>query len=437
MSQSVTIVGGTNNGTISGTIAVPVANGTTNHEIIKIQKLLESISYSVLGGTAGLVNLDVAGKSGFVNIHASSSKVINVLELTDTIFSSVKKSEHESIKITNNELLINRQQSNVNGQSNTSISASVPSGYNYVVAQAPGTMTLTGNGGLNNTYLFGAQTNVDLSTDGGSGSIVAAGGADTLNLAGSYAVTATGGSVNIGIEYGNDTVFATGSASVTANSQPGYGGQLYFINKSSVAATVHGGAGSDTIFGGKAGGVFYGGTAGNNSLIGGSGSVNLVGGNSGDVLEAGVSTHGATVAGDNFLQAGSGNETLLATSMTGSNFLSAGSGIDSIVSDGTGTQNFFASGGSATMTGSTMTGASNNFFFGGASSIAGGLDVITNFNPGKDVLFGIGTNIQTIVSSSFLGSPGALITLTDGTQVAMIGVSSSSIMKNIGSNSIS
>ncbi|MGC9270370.1 beta strand repeat-containing protein [Acidiphilium sp.] len=437
MSQSVTVVGGSNQGSISGAIAVPVANGTTAHEIAKLQTLLADISSSILGGTAGLTNQDVAGRSGLITLPASSNLGSNVLELTDTVFSSVSTSKTSALAVTHAGLTVTPPTSSISAPTNTSISASIPVGYNYVVAQAPGTMTLMGNGATNSTYLLGAATNVDLSIEGGSGSIVAAGGADTLNLGGSYAVTATGGSVNIAIEFGTDTVVATGSATVVAGSSPGYGGLLYFVNDSNAAATVSGGAGSDTIFGGKAGGTFYGGSAGNNSLIGGSGAVNLVGGNNGDLLEAGVSTHGATVAGVNVLQAGSGSETLIATSLTGSNFFTTGAGIDSVVSDGTGVQDFFAGGGSATLTGSTMTGASNTFFFGGATSTAGGLDVITNFNMSKDVLFGIGgVNIQTVVSSSFQGSPGALLTLTDGTQVAMIGVSSTSIIKDIGKNSI-
>ncbi|HEX7390198.1 MAG TPA: calcium-binding protein [Acidiphilium sp.] len=316
------------------------------------------------------------------------------------------------------------------------ISATVPAGYQNVIVQAPGFATLTGNGANGENYLFGAKSNVDLNTEGGSGSIVAAGGADSLNLAGNYAVSAVGGSDAVTTGGGSDTISAYGTASVSVTAASGTATGLTFINHGTSRATVFAGAGSATIFGGDGGGSYHAGAAGANSLVGGSGSVSLYGRASGDVLEAGVSTGGATVHGTNMLEAGAGNETLLATSLTGANNLVAGSGADSIASKGSGLQTFYGGSGSATMSGSTMSGATNIYLL-GAASAPGGNDVVTNFRLGTDVLEGLnGATITTVTASNFGGHSGALVTLSDGTRVQLTGVSASSISGNIGKSGL-
>lgn len=162
-------------------------------------------------------------------------------------------------------------------------------------------------------------------------------------------------------------------------------------------------------------------------LIAGSGSAVLVGGGNNDLLAAGFNADGVTptstpVTGKDYLFAGVGNETLLASSSTGTNLFQAGVGADVISTAGSGDQFFFGNSGSATMTGSTAGNAVNVYFF-GTPTATGGNDVITNFNLSTDKLFAIdGTNITSITGSTVGGTPGVLVSLSDGTQITMQGI---------------
>lgn len=452
MSQSVTVIGGTRNGHLTGLISVPISSGLPEHALNNLQLNLTSLSFDVLTGTAGLTNLDVAGQSGAISIAAAPMAGSNLLEFSNF---SVGGAGHDHGGMSGDgsgnhqgwgSWGDRRARGPHNGDDRsrgdgdggrrgsgrgsggtsttpglTDITATVPSGYQTVIVQAPGTVTLTGNGALGESYLFGAAANVDLNAHGGSGSIVAGGGADTLDLGGNYAVTIAGGSDAITATGGSDTIRAFG-----ANTR------LQFVNQSTERTTVFAGAGSATIFGGDGGGSFHAGAAGANSLIGGTGTVSLFGRASGDVLEAGESTGGATVGGTNHLLAGAGNETLLASSLTGANDLVAASGSDSISSGGSGLQTFHGGRGTATMTGSTMAGSTNIYLF-GAASAPGGTDQITNFQLGKDVLEGLnGATITTVTASSFGGQAGALVTLSDGTHVQLVGIAAASISGSVG-----
>lgn len=445
MSQSVTVVGATKNGHLTGLITIPIGSGLPESALHNLQLNLTSLSFNVLTGTTGLTNLDVAGQSGAISIAASPMTGTNLLEFSNLSVGGATGHGHgHDYGGMNGYGLGGWQAGGPNddndpghgggrgsgrgtggGPSTTpgmaDIVATVPSGYQTVIVQALGNVTLTGNGALGESYLFGASSNVDLNTQGGTGSIVAGGGADTLNLSGNYAVTLAGGSDAITVTGGSDTIRAFGTKTA-----------LQFVNQSTERTTVFAGAGSATIFGGAGGGSFHAGAAGANSLIGGAGAVSLFGRASGDILEAGESTGGATVGGINNLQAGAGNETLLASSLTGANKLVAGSGSDSISSDGAGLQTFYGGRGSATITGSTMAGSTNIYLF-GAASAPGGVDLISNFKPGKDVFEGLnGATISTITASSFGGQAGALVTLSDGTHVQLAGVSAASISSSIG-----
>lgn len=450
MSQSVTVAGATKNGHLTGLITIPIDSGLPESALHNLQLNLTSLSFNVLTGTTGLTNLDVAGQSGAISIAASPMTGTNLLEFSNLSVGGAAGHGHgHDYGGMNGYGLDNWQAGGTNdgndrghghsggdggrgsgrgtggGTSTTpgmaDIIATVPSGYQTVIVQAPGNITLTGNGALGESYLFGASSNVDLNTHGGTGSIVAGGGANTLNLSGNYAVTLAGGSDAVTVTGGSDTIRAFGTKTA-----------LQFVNQSTERTTVFAGAGSATIFGGAGGGSFHAGAVGVNSLIGGAGAVSLFGRASGDILEAGESTDGATVGGINNLQAGAGNETLLASSLTGANKLVAGSGSDSISSDGSGLQTFYGGRGSATITSSTMAGSTNIYLF-GAASAPGGADLISNFKLGKDVFEGLnGATISTITASSFGGQAGALVTLSDGTHVQLAGVSAASISSSIG-----
>lgn len=405
MSSSVTVVGGVNNATISGTVSVPVS-GLSTSALTSLQSSLSALSISVAGGTEGLTNSDLANGSVYGSTVSGTGNLL-VLSNTDSVGATTAGSV-----------------SNVVG---------VSSIYSSVVVQAPGALTLNGSGATTTNYLLGASSNVDLFTGTGMNSVVAAGGTDTINMLGTTAVTVSAGDDTVKTYAGSNTVVATGSASVYAGTPIGYAGSVDFIN-GSVAGSMNAGAGKATVFGGNGGGTFIGGTSGSNSLVGGNGSVFLVGGGNNDTLVAGGG--GATSSsGANYLFAGAGNETLMATSVTGTNLFSAGSGSDVMMGSGKDTQYFFGSTGSATMTGSTMTGSSNIFFF-GTSGNSGGNDVITNFGKTSQLFAVDGTNIAAITQVTTSGSPGALVTLSDGTHITLTGVSAASIQGSIGTSSI-
>lgn len=406
MSSSVTVVGGVNGSSISGSVTVPLG-GLSSTALAALQSSLAVLSAGVAAGSEGLTNDNLlTGIASGQTITGSS----NLLELTNT--DSVGATTSGSI-------------TSVVGVSNS---------YNAVVVQAPGALTINGSGGSTN-YVLGAASNVELFTNGGSNTIVAGGGNDNLKLFGSNAVTLGGGQDTALVFAGSNTVVATGSASATIATARGYAGTIDFTNASSVAASVNANAGSATVFGGTGGGTFQGGTSGSNLLVGGSGSVVLVGAGNNDTLMAGGD--GATSsAGSNYLYAGVGNETLLASSVTGTNLFNVGFGQDVISTAGSGTQYFFGSSGNASITGSTTSGSNNIYFFGNATG-QGGNDIISNFGTTNSQLIAInGVNIQAISEVNTNGVAGALVTLSDGTSITLSGVSASSIVGSVGGNTI-
>lgn len=398
MSSSVTVIGGVHSGTLTGIVTVPGVG------ISGLQTSLDGLSSQVEAGIAGLTNFDAVAGTTF---SVTGSGLNNILEITNTDSTGATTS------------------------GSLSGTESVSSSFNNVIVQAPGTFTVNGSGASTN-YLLSGQSNVTLNTNGGNNTIVAAGGTDTINMMGNNAVSVTGGSDRVRTFGGSNTVVATGSASVIAGTPAGYAGSIDFVNQSSSAAVVLGGSGTVTAFGGSAGGSFSGGTSGHNLLVGNAGAVTLVGGGNADTLEAGASTSSST--GPNYLFAGSGNETLSATSVTGNNLFGAGSGSDVISTAGSGSQYFFASSGSATMSGSTVHGANNVYFFGGTNS--GGNDVITNFGKGTNELVALNgvqiSNVNSIAASTFAPQGGALVSLSDGTQVQLLGVNATSLSGSVG-----
>lgn len=404
MSGSVTVIGGVSSHKLTGLVSVPVS-GLSSSSQSALQGVLSGLSTAIEGGLAGMTNNDLIAGAVFSSTISGTN---NLLELTNTDSTGGTTSG-----------------------STSGVAFGVSSIYSAVVVQVPGTITVNGST-TSADYLTGASSNVELNTQNGTtNTVVAAGGNDTLNLRGNNNVGITGGDNRVRTFAGSNTVLASGNASVIAGTPSGYAGKLELINQSTAAATVFGGAGSATVFGGLGGGTFVGGTSGHNLLTGGVGSVELVGGGNGDTLSAGANSIGGaspTSTGTNYLFAGSGNETLLASSVTGTNLFAAGNGSDVISSQGKGTQYFFGGSGSATMSGSTVSGSSNVYFF-GTPTATGGNDVITNFNVAKgNTLFALdGANITSITSSSLSGTPGALVTLSDGTHITLLNVSAASI----------
>jgi Flp pilus assembly pilin Flp len=401
MSSTVTVIGGVNQGTLNGLISVPLT-GVTSTAGAALQSALTAISNQVTAGSVSFTSFDQA--TGQSESTTGTSATGGLYVISDKYFGPA-------------------------GSPGTPGNGvyTIGSAYSTIVVKAPGTETVTASNNANQLFVLGSKSNVDLFTGTGTGSVIAAGGNDTLNLQGSQSAVLSAGDSRVKSYAGNATVVATGSASVFASVVKGYAGTMNFVNNSTAAATVAGGSGSLTVFGGAAGGTFSGGTSGNNLLVAGSGGAELVGGGNGDILAAGfnagsTTTASGTVTGKDFLFAGVGNETLLASSATGTNLFQAGVGADVISTAGSGDQFFFGNSGTATMTGSTAANAINVYFF-GTPTATGGNDVITNFNLNTDKLFAIdGTNITSITGSNVAGTPGVLVSLSDGTQITMQGI---------------
>ena len=445
-----------------------------------VQTALTGISDAVTAGSASFVNNDVVGGSISTSTGTTS---IGVFEITNTDSTGATA---------------------VGSSSGTFV---VPTTYNTLVVEAPGAYTVDGNGSSNFLAVFSGQSSVDFNAlNSGTGTVVAssgdfiqvggtffggqgwsvlggATGADTINttaentsittqgsnnvvgLAGVSATLVAGGSHDLVAGYGGlntisvtgssdailiqggaDTVYAmAGSTSVNAFFFNSGGGTLDFINQSSVAASVTGGAdgasGSVTVFAGGGGGYYQGGTNGNNSLVGSSGTstTTLIGGGNTNFLSVDGS-------GANALFAGDGTATLLGGAGTTNNLLSGGLGTDIISTEGSGTQSFFVGNqGSETLTGSSVSGALNSYYFTQSSATGGGTDVITDFNYGAgDHIFinpfvsaSGGVSVQGISATTINGAASSDVTLSDNTIIKLVGVTFTSAQQAtiIGSSS--
>ena len=421
MSSYITVIGGVNNSAthVSGIVQVPTS-GLSSSDLTSLQGVVDNVNAAVAGSSLSMTNFDAI--TGAVASFTGRSATGGLYEVTNT--DSTGASTAGTV---------------------TNLKVTVPSSVNEVVVQVPGTVSVAGNGYVS-TYLIGSQSNAVISTNGSAAllgvststnQIVDAGGNATIYAGGDNQATLSGGLDRFKVLTGNDTVLATGNASVQAGVPTGYAGTLDFINSSSAQATVLGGHGSVTAFGGNAGGLLYGGTGGNNSLIGGNGAVSLVGAGNNDYLLAGG--NGATSVTNNDLFAGPGNETLMASASTQNNILAAGAGTDIISSSGSGNQAFFAATGSATMYGSTVSGATNTYFFSSSLQGGGGNDVIENFNSKTDNLVILsGVNIVSVTGANNGNYPNgaALVTLSDNTQITMVGYNANSLQKFVGGSII-
>jgi hypothetical protein len=464
MVQSLTVVGGnfTPPGTVVGLVTAP-STGISSSLNTSLQSLLTSISGAASLGIVNFENIDLATVSGNVTPTVGGFST-GLLDLSNT----------------------NPDGSTVAGTANASLT--VPTGYNALFVQAPGTETISANAS-NFLAVFGDNSTVNFSANG-SGTVVASSSGDDVGLLGSawsFVGSSRGGdSVNLGasnsavsvygplenvvglggtgetiqsygskdlidvftnssgvvsmngggnvlVDGGASTVYATaGSTSVNAFFEHN-GGDLYFINQSTVQATVSGAiqgavGGNVTAFGGAGGGVYEGGLGGNNSLTGGTGLVTLYGVASGDTLTAAASS---TVPGSqNVLSArlSGGNTTMIGASTSGANEFDGGTGTLVVSTQGSGNQNFFVgASGSENFTGSTVTGAHNTYYF-LQDSTGSGSDVITNFNTSTDELSidQIGGNLHQVsiagIQQNFGSGGGSVVYLSNNTSIKLYGV---------------
>jgi hypothetical protein len=269
-----------------------VGGTTTSGVGAALQSYLNTISASIMGGEASVINDDVATGTTYYPYNGTTSVTFEEFTNTDTTGSA--------------------------SSSVVSGSYTVASGVTDLEVQAPGDETLVGTGSTT-MAMFGASSNVNYTvTNPTAGYIYAGGGADsitlyssgttqnaesiysagtdTINLFGygnDYVTVGPSANDVIQLEGANANITATGAATVALYwDNVNAGGTLNFVNNSSTAATIYTSVFANgktapthvTAYGGAGGGFFVGGQAGYNSLVGGSGVVTLMGGGSGDYL---------------------------------------------------------------------------------------------------------------------------------------------------------
>ena len=468
MSGSVTVIGGhTSIQGLTGLVTVP--SGFTSPLTGVLQSLLTAASGAVSTSAANFANLDVAGQAGPQTVSGGTGSGVLVLS--------------------------NQDSTNATTAGNASVSINVPAGYNTLVVQAPGSETVNGNGASNMLAVFGGNSSVNFVTGGGNGSIFA-GGSDNAALIGAnwqftgsptgsetVAALANGSSVTVSgskpnyisanalnvslssagtgdldVVYGGtaqvsvagtSTLLVDGGA-VTVHAVSGVqsvqaafannGGQMDFINNSGSAVSVLGGftgavGGNLTVFGGTAGGYFQGGPGGNNSLVGGTGAVTLIGNGDQNILVANGS--------NNELVATGGSTTMTGAAGSSNNAFVGGTGTLVVSTSGSNSQSFFVGvTGQEVMTGSTVGGAVNDYFF-LQDSTGSGSDIIQNFRLGTDHIyinpFGAtstaGVNISAVAAIPNTGAHpkgGAVVILSDSTQITLYGVSANALQGDVG-----
>ena len=441
-------VGGAFNGQ-NGILSVPSALSSSVNTLL--QTYLNGVTASVTGGTASFTNNDIAAGTAF-NISITGAPHFTEITNVDSVGAST------------------------NGAA-TGV-ASVAAGTTDLFVQVPGSVTVDGVASTS-VAIFGGNSNVTYNVGGGTGSIFAAGGADSLNATGSgssYNVTSAGNdTLNFNGTNGVETVTATGNATTsvflgggdvatvtaTGNSKVSVvfhtnaGGNLDFVNASSQAQTIFSGSyttgggqavfapNSLTVFGGSGGGFYVGGRGGFNSINGGTGSSTLVGGGQGDTLIAG--------GADNRLFSGAGGETLMGAGTVNGFYLGLEEpGIGSIQAvgglasaGGSGNQSFLIGNVDATtLTGSTVSGSQNVFDVlgtytttGGQALTFGGSSFTINDFSGNDtinllqsVTNGAGGPSVESVQAGLTG--GTQILLSDNTVITLSNVTTSQVSVN-------
>lgn len=353
---------------------------------------------------------------------------------------------------------------------NVTGAVTVPAGYTTVIDAATGPLTVTGNGGLDETFIATSAASTSPGSgfflyNLGAGTVIGGSGADTivsvaanagLTAQGdaSYLVFIPGGTVSVsGVAVVAGSVIVTGAGAVvygtgsnatftntggadTFVAGPGtstinaaadggvyfdLGGSLVFVN--SGASSVVAGNFAATAFSGSGSSAYFLG-GGNFSILNGSGSSSIVG--AGSTVIAYDSAAGLVdlfgSGSGNYLVAGTGAETIAAPFATGSVALFGGSGADVVYLGNTGNDSFVAGTGSASVLGGAN--AADVFEF--INGRAGGSATIFNFNSADLVgLLNYGTAAGTAaVASQKAITGGVQLTLPDNTVLTVAGISS-------------
>ena len=260
-----------------------------------------------------------------------------------------------------------------------------------LVVQASGSLTVSGSS-VTGMAVFGASSNVTYSVNGGAGTIVAAGGVDSIYATNASDSVISGGNDTISfsaVSAGNETVDALGNATLIG------GGQGDILSTGGASNVLFVGNGAETMLGGGGANSFFLGTEDV-----GIGTIRAVG----DLASAG------------------------------------GSGAQSFV---------LGQLGATTLTGSTVTGASNVYDVLGTYTTLGGQGVtfsgsdftITDFGAHDTInllngSYNTGTGAPSVESVQAALGGGSQILLTDGTVITLKGVSASNVHVGVSGHQI-
>jgi len=202
-------------------------------------------------------------------------------------------------------------------------------------------------------------------------------------------------------------VHATGAVTVQGGTD-----DLNFVGGAGETSVV-GGSGSNTLFGGSSTNVLLGGP-GNNTLVGGTGLAASVMANT----QGGNAVIYANGAGPTEVFGGSGLTVFHGTTGTGPQLVSTNPAGNSgaLVAQLNGANDTVVGGSGE----ATIIGGSGKDTYSFLSGHAGGSEVISNFKPGDQLLFG-GYGPNPLASEVVTGGSDH-ITLTDGTKIELLGL---------------
>jgi hypothetical protein len=363
--------------------------------------LLTSISGAASAGSVNFENINVAGESGNV-VPSVGGSLPGLLDISNT----------------------NPDGSTVAGADNVSLG--VPVGYSTLFVQSPGSETIAGNNSSNFLAIFTNNTSVTFNSSG-SGTVVAAGAGDQVNVSGqSWSVYGSlNGGDSINSFAANSTFDLNGNASTPGNligvnalgdtvASNGNGDIIEFFDNSSGVVSMSGENGNvlvnggnvtvDAVNGGTNNAAFFNTNGGaldfiNSSSVSASvfgatngavgGSLTVFGGAGGGYYQGGPG--GGGNAGPNSLVGGTGFVTLIGAGASSylATGVTTGSGSNDLVALGTG--------GSTTMIGAV--GSVNNQFQGSNGSL-----MVSTSGSGSQVFFVGASGEELLHGSTIAGS---------------------------------
>ncbi len=390
MSGSLTVIGGhSSTQGLTGLVTVPSGFTGTSALITSLQSLLTADSASVSSGGANFENLNVAAQAG-AKTATVGAFTTGILEITNT--SSVGATTA--------------------GAAN--ISLVVPTGYNALVVQAPGSETITGNGVNNLLAVFGANSTVNFNPNGGSGTILAGGAGDFLNVSGaSWSITgaaAGNDSVVLGVSnsayvgtngQGNAVNNAIGASSVPSNVVGLEFGNVS-VNSDGTNDLIESYGGSDVVSVNNSANVLVSGAADTIYAMAGSTAVKAFFQIGGTLDFINLSSHAATVSGD-VPGATGGGDTIFGG--TGGGVYTGGSGGNNSLLGGTGAATLIAAG-------------ANNFLSVGGAGTTAAYNLLDAGAGGATLVAGASTKVN-----QFFGGAGtdSIVSAGTGTQVYFVG----------------